>query len=175
MVVIFALAHVSGAWRLILQLAINPDCTQNGGLWILSKSPDYDSHAAILLRFARLRFGRDSMRTVFLRSLLAAVLIGPAIGLLSELASLRDATKYDPPLSEAEMQQMKGLPLNEVEASLRGRRKAMTRWEWLEDSVPYSYFWKQLAEVSVLPSSGVFLGCVWVGWTTKRQVLQQRP
>ena len=44
----------------------------------------------------------------------------------------------------------------------------MTRWDWLEDSVPYSYFWKQVAHDAIVPSSGVFLACVWIGWVEKR-------
>ncbi len=40
----------------------------------------------------------------------------------------------------------------------------MTRWDWLKDSIPYSYFWKQVGHDAIVPSSGVFLACIWVGW-----------
>jgi hypothetical protein len=40
------------------------------------------------------------MKALLLRSLLVAVLVGPAINLVSTFAMLRGGIKYDPPLSE---------------------------------------------------------------------------
>ncbi|MBZ5598831.1 MAG: hypothetical protein LAN83_10945 [Acidobacteriia bacterium] len=108
------------------------------------------------------------MKALLLRSLLVAVLAGPAISFVSKVASLQGGTKYDPPLSEAEFHQMGNMTVNEMEAALAKRRIKMTRWDWLEDSVPYSYFWKQVAHDAIVPSSGVFLACVWIGWVEKR-------
>jgi hypothetical protein len=115
------------------------------------------------------------MKALFFRSLIAAILLGPAIGFVSELASLRGGIKYEPPLSEAELHQMGNLTINEMEATLGKRRIKMTRWDWLRDSIPYSYYWKQVAFNAIVPSSGVFLGCVWVGWMEVRRVQRLQP
>ena len=110
------------------------------------------------------------MKALLLRSLLVAVLVGPAIGLVSKVASLQGGTKYDPPLSEAEFHQMGNMTVNEMEAALAKRSIKMTRWDWVRDSVYYSYFWKQVAQDAIVPSSGVFLACTWVGWMEKRDL-----
>ena len=110
------------------------------------------------------------MKTLFLRCLLAAVLIGPAIGFVSEFASVHKAARYEPPISEAELQQMGNMTVTEMKAAMAKRRIVMSRWEWLRDSVPYLYFWKDLAHRAVVPSSGVFLACMWVGWVEERHV-----
>jgi hypothetical protein len=110
------------------------------------------------------------MKALLLRSLLVAVLVGPAIGFVSNVASLRGGTKYDPPLSEAEFHQMGNMTVNEMEAALAKRRIKMTRWDLVRDSVYYSYFWKQVAQNAIVPSSGVFLACTWVGWMEKRDL-----
>jgi hypothetical protein len=78
------------------------------------------------------------MKTLLFRSLIAVVIIGPAIGFVSELTSFRHAAKYEPPLSEGELHRMGNLPMNEVEATFAERRIVLTRWEWLEDSIHYS-------------------------------------
>jgi hypothetical protein len=56
------------------------------------------------------------MKALFLKSLIAAILLGPVIGFVSELASFRRGFKYEPPLSEAETHQMRNLTINEMEA-----------------------------------------------------------
>ena len=110
------------------------------------------------------------MKALLLRSLLVAVLAGPAICLVSTVASIQGGTKYDPPVSEAEFRQMGNMTVNDMEAALAKRRIKMTRWDWVRDSVAYSYFWKQVAHDSIVPSFGVFLACTWVGWMEKKRV-----
>ena len=110
------------------------------------------------------------MKALLLRSLLVALLVGPAIDLITTVASLKGGTKYDPPISEAEFHQMGNMTVNEMEAALAKRRIEMTRWGWLRESVPYWYFWKGLARDAIVPSSGVFLACAWVGWMEKRYI-----
>jgi hypothetical protein len=109
------------------------------------------------------------MKALLLRSLLIAVLVGPAIDLVRTVASFHSGTRYDPPLSEAEFHQMGNMTVNEMEATLAKRRIKMTRWDWLRDSVPYSYFWKQVARDAIVPSCGVFFACTWIGWMEKRR------
>ena len=110
------------------------------------------------------------MKTLFLRSLLATVLIGPAIGFLSEFVLVHKAARYDPPIDQAEFHQMDNMTVSEMKAAMAKRRIMMSRWEWLRDSAPYSYFWKDLAHRAVVPSSGVFLACMWVGLMEQRHV-----
>lgn len=104
------------------------------------------------------------MKALLLRCLLVAILAGPAIDLISKVASFHSGIKYDPPFSETERRQMGNLTVNEMEAALAKRRVKMTRWDWLWDSVPYSYFWKEVARDSIVPICGVFLACACVGW-----------
>lgn len=110
------------------------------------------------------------MKALLLRCLLAAILIGPAIGFVGELVSFRRATKYDPPLTEAEFSQMGNMTVKEMEATLSKRIRRVSRWEWLSDSIHYSYFWKNIARRGIIPGSGVFLACVWIGFVETRRV-----
>jgi hypothetical protein len=110
------------------------------------------------------------VKALLLRSLLVAVLVGPAINLVSTFTLLHRATKYDPPISEAEFHQMGNMTLNEMDTALAKRRIKVTRWDWLKDSVQYSYFWKQVARDAIVPGCGVFLACIWVGWMDRRHV-----
>jgi hypothetical protein len=115
------------------------------------------------------------MKALFFRSLIAAILLGLAIGFVGELVSLRNAIKFQPALSDTERHQMRYLTVNEMESILGKREIKMTRWEWLMDSIPYSYYWKRVAFNAIVPSSGVFLGCVWVGWMELRRVKRLQP
>lgn len=67
------------------------------------------------------------------------------------------------------MQRMRNLPMSEVDATLRTRRVQLTRWEWLQDSIHYAYFWKPVTARSIVASFGVFIACVWIGWTERRK------
>jgi len=58
---------------------------------------------------------------------------------------------------------------NEMDAALAKRRIKLTRWDWLRESVPYSYFWKHVARDAIVTTCGVFLACAWVGWMEKRR------
>ena len=109
------------------------------------------------------------MRALLLRSLVAALLFGSAIGFLNEATSIQKAMMYKPPLSESEMQRLRNLPTREMDASLRAREVQLTRWEWLRDSIHYAYFWKRVAARSIVPIVGVLLACVGIGWTERRK------
>jgi hypothetical protein len=108
------------------------------------------------------------LKALLLRSLLAAVIVGPAINIMSTITLFHGATKYEPGISEAEFHQMGNMTVNEMEATLAKRRVKMTRSDWLKESIPRSYFWKQVARDAIVPACGVFLACVWVGWTEQR-------
>src|SRR4029077_8978403 len=115
------------------------------------------------------------MKSLFFRSLIAAILLGPAISFVSQVVSFLGGIKYEPPVTEAERQQMGNLTINEWESTFAKRKVKMTRWDWLRDSVPYSYYWKQVAFNATVPSSGVFLGCMWVGWMQERRARRLKP
>jgi hypothetical protein len=108
------------------------------------------------------------LKGLFLRSLLIAILIGPAIGFVSKVTSIQGGTKYEPPVSADEFHQMGNMTVNEMEAALAKRKIKMTRWDWLRDSVYYPYFWKQVAHDAIVPCSGVFLACIWAGWIEEK-------
>ena len=128
-------------------------------------TPDYISHAVISATFAKLsRSVRGkTVKDLLLRSLLVAVLVGPAIGFVSKVTLIQGGVKYEPPVSEAEFHQMRNMTVSEMEATMAKRRIKMTWWDWLRDSVPYSYFWKQVAHESIVPTCGVLLACMLVG------------
>lgn len=100
------------------------------------------------------------MRALVYRCVIAALLIGPIVGFVDEATAIRKAIVYDPPISLAEMDNMKNLTENQVETMLRGRKEQMTAWEWLKDSIHYAYFWKRVMGKSVIPVSGIFLACL---------------
>ncbi len=114
------------------------------------------------------------MKALLVRSLLVAVLVGPAIDLVSTFTLFHSATKYDPPINEAGFHQMGSMTVNEMEAALAKRSTKMTRWDWLRDSVQFSYFWKQVAHDAIVPSCGVFLACTWVGWMERTRVQRSK-
>jgi hypothetical protein len=98
------------------------------------------------------------------------MLVGPAVVLVSTVASFHRGTKYEPPVTEDEFHKMGNMTINEWDALMAKRRIKLTRWDWLRDSVNYSYFWKQIAHDAIVPGCGVFLGCMWVGWMEARRI-----
>jgi hypothetical protein len=108
------------------------------------------------------------MKALLLRCLLVAVIAGPAIDIVSTISLFHGATKYEPGISEDEFHKMGNMTVNEMEATLAKRRVKMTRWDWLEESIPHLYFWKQVARDAIVPACGVFLACVWIGWVEQR-------
>ena len=103
------------------------------------------------------------MKALLLRSLLVAVLVGPAIVVVNKVILMQGGMKYEPGVSEAEFHQMRNMTVSEMEAALAKRRIKMTRWDVLRDDVRYSYFWKQVGHESIVPTCGVFLACMLIG------------
>jgi hypothetical protein len=68
---------------------------------------------------------------------------------------------------------MENVKVSEMENALAKRRIAVTRWEWLKESVPYSYFWKQVARDAIVPTCGVFFACLWVGYMEQRRMAKR--
>lgn len=110
------------------------------------------------------------MKGLLLRSLIIAILVGPAIDIATTLATFSGGARYSPPISEDERHRMGSMTLNEVDAILAKREIKMTRWDWLRESVPYWYFWKEVARDALIPSFGIFVACVWVGSMERRQL-----
>jgi hypothetical protein len=103
------------------------------------------------------------MRKLLIRSVIIALSVGSCIGFANYVASVHGAGRYDPPVSEDEWRRSKDLPVAKIEEALSGRRKPLTRVQWVEESISYSYFWTGVARDSVAPILGVFIACIFIG------------
>jgi len=103
------------------------------------------------------------MKSLFLRSLLVALLIGPLVTFVSTVVSVRTTVKYEPGLSEAEMKSYDNRTVSDLKVFMKSREVKFTRYQWLRESVGYAYFWKGIALRSLGPCIGIFLGCIVVG------------
>lgn len=115
------------------------------------------------------------MKTLLLRSLLVALLIGPLVTFVSTVASVRTTVKYEPALSEAEMKSYNNRTVSDLKALMKSREVKFTRYQWLRESIGYVYFWKEIARRSLEPSIGIFLGCIVVGCWERRYSLTPTP
>lgn len=112
------------------------------------------------------------MRALILRSLVVAIFVGLCISLATTAIWTRVSYRYEPGLTQAEMQQLSQLTPTQAEAAVAGRRKPYSRREWLIDSLGEGYFWRYLAQRSVVPAIGIFFGCVFLGALTRRDALR---
>ena len=110
----------------------------------------------------------DSIRGLFLKSLLVALLIGPLVALVSTVTSVHATVEYEPGVSQVELKSYDSRTVSELEAFLKSRQLKLTRYQWLRESIGYSYFWKGIALSSVGPFVGIFLGSVVVGMWDRR-------
>jgi hypothetical protein len=108
-------------------------------------------------------------RRLILSSLVMAMLAGPSIAFMNSVLWLRPGIKYEPPMTEAEYTRLRDLSVRNAEALLKSRAVHMTRTEVLAESVGNSYFWRNLAKNSLVPSLGVFLACLCMGLLDKRR------
>src|ERR1700761_3887949 len=99
------------------------------------------------------------MRSLLLRSLLVAVLIGPVVTLVSTVASTQVSVKYEPGISEDEFRSYDNRTVSDLKAFMKSREVKFTRSQWLRESIGYSYFWEEIARRSVGPCIGIFIGC----------------
>lgn len=100
------------------------------------------------------------MKRLLLMSLLLALVFGPLIAFVDSVAWLRVTTRYEPPLSQEEMQQWEQGSVSELKARLAHREVPYTKTQWLADSIGHRFFWTNLAKRSVVPSLVVFLACL---------------
>jgi hypothetical protein len=113
------------------------------------------------------------MKQLLLKALIVAVVFGVVLGFLDSFIWMRNIHEYNPPVSTSEAQELSRLPVAEMQAKLRVREVNLTRTQWLADSIRYPYFWKGVAEKSLIPISGIFLACVCLGlWN--RNAYQKR-
>lgn len=110
------------------------------------------------------------MKSLLVRSLLAAVLIGPLVTFVSTVASMRTTVAYVPGISQDEFKSYDSRPVSELEAFMKSRQVKFTRTQWLHESIGYAYFWRGIAWQSLGPSVGMFLGCVIVGSLERRPI-----
>lgn len=110
------------------------------------------------------------MKAVLLRSLLVALLIGPLTTFVDVVIRTHPHHRYDPPLSEVEVQQLSSGSVAHFRAELEKRQVPFTRRQWLAESVGQHYFWSSLAKSSLVPTLGVFFACVCIGGLERRQL-----
>jgi hypothetical protein len=122
------------------------------------------------------------MRTLLLRSLLVALLIGPLVTFVSTVASVRTMSRegvfmvtYEPALSEVEIKSYDNRTVSDLKALMKSREVKVTRYQWLRESIGYAYFWKGIARSSLGPCIGIFLGCIVVGGLERRYGLTPTP
>jgi len=111
------------------------------------------------------------MRSLLLRSLLVALLVGPLVTFVSAVASVRTTVRYEPGPSEAEVKSYDNRTVSELEAFLKSREVKLTRYQWLRESIGEAYFWKRMARSSLGPCIGIFLGCIVIGKLERRSGL----
>jgi hypothetical protein len=109
------------------------------------------------------------VKNLLIRSVITAVLIGFLVGFVDYVRSFRGGVKYEPPIAEDEWRQLRELPMSKAEVVLVSRSKVHTRRQWLLESVGHSFFWMGVADNSIVPILGVFVGCVLVGRLQTRQ------
>jgi hypothetical protein len=112
------------------------------------------------------------MSALILRSLVVAIIVGMCVSLATTAIGTRVSCRYEPGLTQSEMQQLSQLTPAQAEAAAAGRRKPYSRREWLIDSLGEGHFWRYLAQRSVVPAIGIFFGCVFVGALTRRDTLR---
>jgi hypothetical protein len=100
------------------------------------------------------------MKTLLLRSLLAALLFAPLVSFANSIIWTRVRFRYDPPLTEAEYHQIENRTGKEIEAELKKREVRYTKSQWLSDSVREPYLWTDLAKASIVPAPAIFLACL---------------
>ena len=116
------------------------------------------------------------MRSLLLRSLLVAVLIGPVVTFVSTVASTRVSVKYEPGISEDEFRSYDNRTVSDLQAFLKSREVKFTRNQWLRESMGYTYFWEGIARSSLRSCIAVFLGCVIIGtWERRRRQTVAHP
>jgi hypothetical protein len=111
------------------------------------------------------------MKGLLLRSLLAALLIGPVATSIVGIASMRPITEYEPGISEAEMKAYDNRTVAELEAFLQSGRMRLTRYQAIRESMRFPGFWTGLVWQSVQSFVGLFLVCVVVGGIERRHAL----
>jgi hypothetical protein len=114
------------------------------------------------------------MRSLLLRSLLVALLIGPPVTFVSIMVSVRTTVKYEPGLSEDELKSYDNRRVSDLKAFMKSREVKFTRYQWLRESIGYAYFWKGIALGSLGPCIGIFLGCLVVGRLERRYDLSPK-
>ena len=109
------------------------------------------------------------VKRLLLVSLLLALVFGPLIAFVGFMAEVHVTTRYQPPLSQEEMQQWEQGSVSELKSELAKKEVPYTKARWLADSIGHRFFWTNLANRSLPPSLGVFLACFCAGLFQGRQ------
>jgi hypothetical protein len=112
-------------------------------------------------------------RLLLLRCLIIAMVAGTSIAFVNSVLWMHAGVRYEPPMTAAEYDRLSGLTVANVEALLRTRQVRVTRMQALADSMSSSFFWKNLAKNSLVPSLGVFLACLGIVALERRYVRRE--
>jgi len=110
------------------------------------------------------------MKNLLVRSLLAALLIGPLVTFVIGVGRMRLIREYQPGISESEMKAYENRTVAEFEAYLQSRQVQLTHYQSLRELMRHPFYWQGLARASTAPCIAVFLGCVIVGKSERRYV-----
>jgi hypothetical protein len=103
------------------------------------------------------------VKKAFLISMLVAILFGPATAFVNYVAWTHVRYRYEPPVSETEMQQWEQGSVAHLKAEIAKRQVSYSRAQWLRDSIGELSFWTFLAKMSLVPTLSVFLACICFG------------
>jgi hypothetical protein len=111
-------------------------------------------------------------KKIILTSLAAAILVGLSISFATTAIWMHVSYRYEPGWTQAEMHHISELTAAQAQAFWAGRRIHYSRREWLSDSLRDLDFWKYLGQRGVVPATGVFFACLFVGALARRDGLR---
>jgi hypothetical protein len=97
------------------------------------------------------------MKSAVIRWLVIAIVIGFAITALNQAVWIKQAARYEPPITEAEIKTYDARPIADLESFMKSREVHMTRVQVLSDDLRSPRYWRWLSENSVVPACGVFI------------------
>jgi hypothetical protein len=113
-------------------------------------------------------------RRLLLSCLIIALVAGTSIAFVNSVLWMHAGFRYEPPMTGAEYEGLRGLTVGNVEALLNTRQVRVTRMQALADSMSSSFFWRNLAKNSLVPSLGVFLACLGIVALERRHIRGER-
>jgi hypothetical protein len=99
------------------------------------------------------------MKTLLIRSSVIALVLAPVLSIAFHFPV--KAFKIDPPLDPAKAETMSH---EEMEAYYQAHNVEIGKFQWLVDSVRWSWFWKSTFQTSLFPFVVLFVACFGLGY-----------